>query len=80
MRQDEKRNVANSQKKASVRTFEKKVRKAVSDKNFDEAEKAYQKYTSLIDRAAKTNIYHKNTAGRKKSRLAKLIAKEKAAV
>ena len=73
-RQNEKKKEINRSKKSSVRTAEKSIRKAVQEKNMEAAVSFYQKFTALIDKAAKTNIYHKNTASRKKSRLAKLIA------
>ena len=40
----------------------------------EEANKALQKAYKIIDMAAKKRILHKNTAARKKSRLAKLAA------
>ena len=75
MRQNVKRREQNRNKKAAVRTYEKRLRKAVAENKLDEAKEAYRNFTSLIDRAAKRNIYHKNTAGRKKSRLAHFIKK-----
>ena len=74
MRQDIKRRDANRQKKSAIRTTEKKVRSFVAEKKFDEAAQSLQVYSSLIDRAAKSNLYHKNAAARKKARLSKLIA------
>ena len=74
MRQNETRNELNSQKKSAVRTAEKKIVKAVEIKNWEDADSAYTKFSSLIDKAAKTNLFHKNKAARKKSRLAKFIA------
>jgi len=73
MRQNTKLRLANRVNKASIRTFEKKVRTFVEEKKFNEAVQAYQKFTSLIDRAAKKNIVHNNNAGRKKSRLNNLL-------
>lgn len=40
----------------------------------EEAQKALQKAYKVIDTAAKKRVLHKNTAARKKSRLAKLAA------
>lgn len=45
---------------------------AKSDK--DAAKKELSKVYSVIDKAAKKNILHKNNAARKKSRLSKLVA------
>ena len=80
MRQNEKRRTANRQKKAAIRTFEKKVRKLNDENKNEEAQSAYQTYSSLIDKAAKTNIVHPNNAARKKSRLAKLFKTSNAPV
>ena len=73
MRQNEKSRTANRQKKAAIRTFEKKVRSLNAENKNEEAQDALRKYSSLIDKAAKTNVVHPNNAARKKSRLAKLF-------
>lgn len=77
MRQNIKRRSLNRQKKSVVRTYEKAVRKFVEQGDLEQAEVAYRKFSSGIDKAAKTNIFHKNNASRKKSRLALLIKKQK---
>lgn len=77
IRQSEKRKAANNEKKSRVRTIEKKLRKLVAEKKLAEAEKAYSAFSSAIDKAAKTKIFHKNKAARKKSRLALLLNKAK---
>jgi small subunit ribosomal protein S20 len=53
--------------KTSIRRFE----EAVKAGNLDEAKVLYQKAASMIDRAVAKGSLHKNTAARKKSRLAK---------
>ena len=78
MRQNTKRRTANRMKKAAIRTYEKKIRGFVETKEVDKANEAYKTFSSLIDRAAKSNIVHKNTAGRKKSRLNQLIQRSSA--
>ncbi|MCC6962752.1 MAG: 30S ribosomal protein S20 [candidate division Zixibacteria bacterium] len=37
---------------------------------------SYSELTSLLDKAVKRNVMHKNTASRKKSRLAKMLNKK----
>jgi len=74
IRQNEKVRLLNRKKKGTVRTFEKRVRKFVEEVKITEAVEAYKSFSSSIDKAAKTNLIHKNTANRKKARLAKLIA------
>jgi len=53
--------------KTSIRKFEESVKAG----NLDEAKVLYQKTVSLIDKAVAKGTLHKNTAARKKSRLAK---------
>ncbi|MGE5630064.1 MAG: 30S ribosomal protein S20 [Caulobacteraceae bacterium] len=53
--------------KTSIRKFEESVKAG----NLDEAKALYQKATTMIDKAAAKGTIHKNTAARKKSRLAK---------
>lgn len=79
MRQNVKRRMLNRQKKSAVRTYEKAVRKFVEQNDLENAEVAYRKFSSSIDKAAKTNLYHKNNAARKKSRLSLLIKKQRQA-
>ena len=54
--------------------LEDNVRKAKKAKS----EKEIQKAVSLIDKAVKKNIYHKNKAARLKSNLSKLLSKPQA--
>jgi len=73
-RQNEKRRARNAQIKSSIRTASKKVEKAVEAKQSPEAAKElYIKFVSTIDKAAGVGIVHKNTAARKKSRIAKRV-------
>lgn len=74
-RQNEKRRRKNQAQKSAMRTQEKKVRALVAEKKLEEAQKASQKLVSLVDKAAKTNLIHKNAAARKKSRIAHLLKK-----
>ncbi len=75
MRQNIKLRLANRQKKAAIRTEEKKLRNLISENKMEEAETSYRRFSSLIDRASKRNIVHKNNAGRKKARLSALMKK-----
>jgi small subunit ribosomal protein S20 len=51
----------------------------MADGNTKEAEKSMQAAYSALDKAAKKGVIHKNTASRKKSRLAKLVGATKTA-
>lgn len=55
--------------KTSIRKFE----DALKAGNTDEAKALYRNATILIDKAAAKGTLHKNTAARKKSRLAKKL-------
>ena len=74
-RQNIKRRAQNRIKKSAIRTEEKKFRKLLEENKIEDANKSYQAFASLIDKASKTNLIHKNNAARKKSRLAALFKK-----
>jgi small subunit ribosomal protein S20 len=61
----------NRTQRSQLRTAIKKVRAAAGD----EATKAYAEAISIIDRAGRKNLIHRNAAARHKSRLAKAVAK-----
>ena len=67
------RNERNKSAKSAVKTAIKKVEAAVAANDKAAAEAALLAATSTIDKAAKKGVYHKNTAARKVSRLAKLV-------
>lgn len=60
-----------------IRKATKQVRKFAAANNKPELSKALSEAFSSLDKATKKHIIHKNTASRKKSRLAKLVAKVK---
>lgn len=59
--------------KSSVKTAVKKVRAAIDAQDKDAAKAALIAATATIDKAATKGVYHKNTASRKVSRLAKAV-------
>lgn len=62
--------------KTSIKSSITRLRNGIENKNDKaEIESLYRKTSSLLDRASKTNVIHKNNASRKKSRLQKLINK-----
>ena len=67
--------VFNLKRKDAISDIVKKVKKLVTDKKVKEAEALLPTAFKAIDKACKTNLIHKNTASRKKSRLAKMLAK-----
>ena len=75
LRVDKKRHARNVKIKAELKKTVKKFLSTFSAKNVDEAKKMLGKVYSLLDKAAKKNIIHPNTASRKKARLARKISK-----
>lgn len=59
--------------KSSVKTAVKKVRAAIDAQDKEAAKAALVAATATIDKAATKGVYHKNTAARKVSRLAKAV-------
>lgn len=56
--------------KSRLHTLERNFEACVSEKKGTEAAAAYRLLTSALDKAAKVQVIHANTASRKKSRLA----------
>ena len=75
MRQNIKRRNINLKALEAIKKASKQVRKTASAGKKDETSKALSQAFAALDKAAKKNIIHKNTASRKKSRLAALVAK-----
>ncbi len=75
MRQSARRHATNLKTKAKVKDTTKKVRKMIEQKSAVEAASALRDAMSALDKAAKKDVLHKNTASRRKSRLAKALAK-----
>ncbi len=71
----EKKTLRNKMIKSKTKTVIKKVIAAVEDKNVELAKENLVKAIKQIDMATSKGVYHKNTASRKKSRLATLVNK-----
>ena len=70
IRQDSKKRIQNRYYKKSTRTAIKKLHE-LTDK--EEAEKLMPRVTSMVDKLAKKNIWHRNKAANIKGKLAKHI-------
>lgn len=70
MEKDAARHAANSRVKSSVHTAIRRTTEAIATGDADAVKKAYDNASSVIDSAARKGVLHKNTAARKKSRLA----------
>ncbi len=79
MRGSARKRVYNIRTKDKFKSAVKTVRTSIDAKNADEALKALSAAFAALDKAAKKKVIHKNTADRKKSRMAKAINKLKKA-
>ena len=70
----EKARAANRARKSTIRTFSKKAIAAAESGDFEAAVKFEKVTQSLIDKAAKGSTLHRNTAARRKARMARRIA------
>ena len=75
LRKNLKRRRRNTAVKSELKTLSKNLEKLISSQVKAEAEKLYRIVASKLDKAASTNILHKNTASRKKSRLMRKLSK-----
>jgi len=72
-RKSEKRRLQNLKVKSSIKQVVRKIKKSVLKKDLEESKKLLKEAYSIIDKAAKKNIIHKNAASRKKSQLSKIV-------
>jgi small subunit ribosomal protein S20 len=77
MRQSIRRKAYNAITKDKFKSAVKTVKKSITANNKADAIKELAGAMSALDKAVKKNVISKNTASRKKSRLAKAIAKIK---
>lgn len=72
-RQAEKRRLRNKSAKSTLKTLSRRVESEVLNKNIEGARAALKKAISAIDKASAKEVIHKNAAGRKVSRLTRLV-------
>jgi len=63
------REAHNKSIKSKLHTLERKFLAAVAAKKAPDASELYRQLSSTLDKAAKTQVIHRNNASRKKSRL-----------
>jgi small subunit ribosomal protein S20 len=73
IRTTKRKTVINLRTKRAYKDASKEVRKAVTGKDLKKAEGLLPEAFKAIDKAAKNKIIHKNTAGRYKAQLSKMI-------
>jgi len=75
LRSSERKRLHNLMHKKRIKETEKKIKKAIQEKRIEEAKAFLKIYYKFVDKAAKENVIKKNTASRKKSKMAKLVLK-----
>lgn len=70
LRQATKRREHNRRIKSAIRT---RTRKLLESENADDAKEQLDDLYAMLDRAAARNVMHRNTAARKKARLARHV-------
>lgn len=60
----------NTSAKSTIKTYIRKYKTALHEGDTDTASALYRKISSLLDKAAGKGIIHKNSAARRKARLA----------
>ncbi len=75
LRASQRQRIINDRWRRKLRFVLHAVRDAIAEGKQKEAQAAFVKAASILDRAARHHIIHRNKAARKKSRLQKVIAK-----
>lgn len=78
IKKSRKRAARNQSVRSAIKTFVKKARTAITEGD-EQALTLLKETASLVDRAAKRGIIHRNAAARRKSRLARRMNAAKAA-
>ncbi len=73
IRQNVVRRAQNVSRKSEIKTQIRKFEDAIRAQDVATAETEYRKVTKILDQASTTSTLHKNTAARKKSRLARKL-------
>ena len=74
MRQDDKRRLLNRAKSSAMKTAMRRVEQAVEGGDEAAIKAALRLAYKRIDKAAKANVIHANTASRRKARISRAIA------
>ena len=73
VRQNARRKTLNRSRRSQVKTHIKHLEAALSEGNVPAAQEQFQTVVKQLDKAGATSTMHKNTAARKKSRLARKL-------
>lgn len=72
-KQNQKRALRNKSRKTAVKTITKRLEATVNEKNTEEAARQFITAQKMIAKTASKGVFHKKTAARKISRLAKRV-------
>ncbi len=75
MRNSRRRNAINIRTRSKFKSAVKETRENIANGDAKASAESLKKAMSMLDKAVKKDVLHKNTASRKKSRLAKALAK-----
>ncbi len=76
IRQTKKRTLVNERYREGIKKLKKQIRRAVEKKESEKKIKELlQEFYSIVDKAAKRHVIHKNKAARLKSRITKSVEK-----
>jgi small subunit ribosomal protein S20 len=78
VRTQERERNENLRYRSTIKTLSKRLETAVADGDADRIAAEHRELVRMIDRAATRGALHRNTAGRKKSRAARLVAGDSA--
>jgi len=73
VRQNNKRNAINTALRSRVKSLRKRAVEAAEKGDKEASVKAYQQFTSTVDKCLKKNVFHKNKAANLKSKTAKAV-------
>jgi small subunit ribosomal protein S20 len=73
----ERERLENRRHTSAVKTYFRRLERAVADGDAEHIAAEHRTLTSLIDKAIKTGALHRNTGARKKSRAARLVRRDR---
>ena len=73
IKQNERGRVRNRVRTSQIKTDTRKLLDCIHESRLEEAQEAFVKVTKKIDQVAAKGTLHRNTAARKKSRLARIL-------
>lgn len=75
IRQTGRRTIRNRMVRSRFRTLIRRFRESIQGENAEEIRSAFSRAVSALDKAVQSGVIHKNTASRRKSRLARELVR-----